>query len=313
MKHLCPVIALIFLAALLPAVAVAADNGTADTNLTPVSVSQNATVSVPSSTVVGLAKIGTFENATVYVSGGANATLNGDRLAVYMGEAPRMDYRDVYLLYRIPSGFQSFSFDYDLAVGEKSNALLVDFYDGTPKVGVKKGGIPDRSIVGLGTWTSRGYEIGGISGLKPFPQGAHHVEIVPGDMLYLKVDGNITAFGYYSQQKYLLLHLMTGDENSYIRGTLSNLKYEGPSLDNGTALPGTSNSTSGISGIPNTTINSSVNSSGGKQNGSGDKETGATEQGTSQPLIGLNIWLALAAGAGFFIAWAIVYYKYLSR
>ena len=232
MKLLYAAFAVLLFALLLPATALGAGNGT-DTNLTPVSISQNATISVPTASMVGLTRIGVFENATVYVSGGANATIKDDRLVVDMGEASWMDYRDVYLLYRLPPGFQNFSFDYDLAAGEKSNVLLIDFYNGTPQTGVKKGGIADRSTIGMGTWTSRGYDVGGISGLKPFAQGAHHVDIFPsGDMLYMRLDGkNVTAFNYYSQKKYLLLHLMVGDEASYLRGTLSGLKYEGPALD----------------------------------------------------------------------------------
>ena len=151
-----------------------------------------------------------------------------------------------------------------MAAGEKSNVLLVDFYNGTPRIGVKKGGIPDMSTLGMGTWTSRGYDIGGISGLKPFAQGVHHVDIFPsGDMLYMRLDGNenVTAFNYFSQKKYLLLHLMVGDENSYLHGTLYSLRYEGPALD--IPLNMSSGNTSGISGLPNVTLNGSSNVSGG--------------------------------------------------
>ncbi len=265
--------------------------------------------------MVGLTRIGVFENATVYVSGGANATIKDDRLVVDIGEASWMDYRDVYLLYRLPPGFLSFSFDYDLAAGEKSNVLLIDFYNGTPQTGVKKGGIADRSTIGMGTWTSRGYDVGGISGLKPFAQGAHHVDIFPsGDMLYMRLDGNanVTAFNYYSQKKYLLLHLMVGDEASYLRGTLSGLKYEGPALD----IPvntTTGNHTGGISGLPGVTLNGSSNTSGGLP-GPGENQ-GADDAGknTSKPFAGLNVWIAIAAGLAFFVAWAIVYFKYINK
>lgn len=322
MKLLYAAFAVLLFALLLPATALGAENGTGtnltpvgDANLTPVSVSQNATISVPTSSMVGMTKIGTFENATVYVSGGANATITGDRLTVDIGAAARMEYRDVYLLYRLPAGFRSFSFDYDIATGEKSNVLLVDFFEETPLTGIQKGGIPDTSTIGMGTWTNRGYDIGGISGLKPFAQGAHHVDIFPsGDMLYMRLDGNanVTAFNYYSQKKYLLLHLMVGDENSYLRGTLSGLKYEGPALDipvNTTS----GNNPGGISVIPNVTLNGSTNGSGGLQGPGGDVTAGDPEHGSSKPLAGLNIWLALAAGGGFFIAWAIVYYKYMNK
>ncbi|OPY28018.1 MAG: hypothetical protein A4E28_01746 [Methanocella sp. PtaU1.Bin125] len=314
MKLLTAAIAVLIFGLLLPAAALGAENGT-DANLTPVSVSQNATISVPTASMVGLTMIGTFENATVYVSGGANATITGDRLTVDIGPAARMEYRDVYLLYRLPAGFRSFSFDYDIVAGDKSNVLLVDFYDGTPRTGVLKGGIPDVSCIGMGTWTSRGYDIGGISGLKPFAQGAHRVDIFPsGDMLYLRLDGNanVTAFNYYTQKKYLLLHLMVGDENSYLRGTLSGLQYEGPPLDislNATA----GDHSGGIPGMPNTSLNGSGNVSGGIAGPGGDQTAGDPEHGAAKPLIGLNIWLALAAGAGFFAAWAIVYYKYINK
>ncbi|MGA9139420.1 MAG: hypothetical protein WBZ29_04295 [Methanocella sp.] len=313
MKLLSAAIVVLLFAMLLPAMALAAENGT-NTNLTPVSISQNATISVPSASMVGLTKIGVFENATVYVSGGANATINGDRLAVDLGEAPRMDYRDVYLLYRLPAGFQSFSFDYDLSAGEKSNVLLIDFYNGTPKTGVKKGGIADRSVVGMGTWTNMGYNIGSISGLKPFAQDAHHIEVFPSDsMLYMRVDGNITAFNYYSWQQYLMVHLMVGDENSYLRGTISNLKYDGPAPGTaGNPTPG--NSTDGISGLPAVTLKPGDNATGAGLNGSDDDEgAGEAVPDSGKPLMGLNIWIALAAGLAFFVAWAIVYFKYINK
>jgi hypothetical protein len=313
MKLLYAAFAVLLFALLLPATALGAGNGT-ETNLTPVSISQNATISVPTASMVGLTRIGVFENATVYVSGGANATIKDDRLVVDMGEASWMDYRDVYLLYRLPPGFLSFSFDYDLAAGEKSNVLLIDFYNGTPQTGVKKGGIADRSTIGMGTWTSRGYDVGGISGLKPFAQGAHHVDIFPyEDMLYMRLDGNVTAFNYYSQKKYLLLHLMVGDEASYLRGTLSGLKYEGPALDPaaGPLTPG--NSTGGIAGIPNSTLSGSDNASGGIHVPGGDEGAGDAGQSTPKPLAGLNVWIAVAAALAFFVAWAIVYFKYINK
>jgi hypothetical protein len=321
MKLLSAAFAVLLFAVLLPAGAMAAGNEisgnltpVSDANLTPVSVSQNATISMPTASMVGLTKIGTFENATVYVSGGANATIRGDRLAVDLGEAPWMDYRDVYLLYRLPSGFQSFSFDYDLLAGEKSNVLLVDFYNGTPKTGVKKGGIVDRSIIGMGTWTNLGYDIGGIGSLTPFRQGAHHVEIQPaGDMLYMRIDGNITAFNYYSWQQYLMLHIMVGDENSYLHGTLSGLKYEGPAPGAaGNYTPG--DGTDGLSGIPAVTLKPGNNATGeGIQGSDDDEDAGDAGTDNEKPLMGLNIWIALAAGLAFFVAWAIVYFKYINK
>ncbi len=137
MKLLPAAFAVLLFAMLVPAMASAAGNGTdtnttpvSDANLTPVSVSQNATISVPTASMVGLTKIGTFENASVYVSGGANATITGDRLAVDLGEAPWMDYRDIYLLYRLPAGFQSFSFDYDLSAGREIERAACRFLRG---------------------------------------------------------------------------------------------------------------------------------------------------------------------------------------
>lgn len=315
MKFVPVSLAILLLFMALPALAAAANNTTTET-LTPVSISQNATISLPMPADAGLMKIGTFQNATVYVSGGANATITGDVIAVDMGEAARMDYRDVYLFYRLPAGFESMSFDYDLHVGEKSNVLLIEFVDALPKIGVKKGGVPDTAALGLGTWTNTNSWIKGmndIGGLKTFPQGAHHVEVEPGNgMLFLKIDGNTTAYNFFSQKKYLVIHLMSGDENSYLRGIVSNLRYEGPPLDD--AKPGDNDNTAGIL-IPNATLNGKDNgSTGGQLDGPGgkDKTTGA-ENGESKPLVGLNIWLALAVAAGFFVAWAIVYTKYLKR
>lgn len=314
MKLAPAVIAIALFTVLMPALALAANNTTAQ-NLTPVSISQNATISVPLPANASLAKIGSFENATVYVSGGANATISGDAVAVNLGEAAWMDYRDVYLFYRLPAGFASFSFDYDLYVGEKSNVLLIEFVDALPQTGVKKGGVPDTALLGMGTWTNTNSWIRGmndIGGLKVFRQGAHHVEIMPDNgMLHLDIDGNTTAFNFFSHKKYLVIHLMVGDENSYLRGTVSNLRYDGPPLDD--KPDGASGNTSGLL-TPDGTLNGKNNgSAGGQQNVSGkDPSPGATAV-ESKPLVGLNIWLAVAVAGGFFIAWAIVYTKYLKR
>ncbi len=308
----------------LPAVAVAADNATAGQNLTPVSVtltpvsvSQNATISLPAPGL-NLTPLGTFENASVYVSGGANATFVGDAIRVDIGPADWMEFRDVYLFYRLPSGFSSFSFRYDLAVGEKSNVLLVDFADSLPaKFNVKKGGIPDTAVLGMGTWTNTYSWIKGmndIGGLKAFPQGAHRIEVIPGGgMVYLKVDGNTTAFNdFNSSKKYLLVHLMVGDENSDMHGSLGDLKYEGPALSDGGGAPD-----DGVKGfiIPNASLNGNGSAAVGAVDLSAGKEKtpGSTASSTAPPAVGLNLWLALAAAAGFFVAWLVVYTKYLKR
>jgi hypothetical protein len=299
----------------LPALALAANNTTAEQNLTPVSISQNATISMPTPANSNLTKIGSFDNGTVYISGGANATVRGNSLAVDMGAAEWMGYRDVYLFYRLPAGFDSMSFDYDLSAGEKSNVLLIGFASALPQIGVKKGGVPDTAVLGLGTWTNTGSEIRGmdkIGGLKAFPQGAHHVEVSAGDMLYLKIDGNTTAYNFYGQKKYMVIHLMVGDENSYLRGTIGNLKYDGPPLDNGN--PADDVNTSGFV-VPNVTLNGKTNGTAGGQFDlpGGKAATPLPANAEPKPSFGLNIWLALAAAAGFFIAWAIVYTKYLKR
>jgi hypothetical protein len=299
----------------LPSLAMAANNTTTAQNLTPVSISQNATISVPTP-ATGLANRGTFENATVFASGGANVTDFGNTLGLNLGEAPWMDYRDIYLFYRLPPGYARVSFDYDLQAGEKSNVLLISFADDLPKTGDKRSVVPDTAVLGLGTWTNRNSEIRGmndIGGLEAFPQGVHHVDVFPDNgMLYMNVDGNTTAYNYKSMGKYLLIHLMVGDEKSYLRGTLANLKYEGPPLDNG--KPGDSGNTSGFP-VPGVTLSGNDNgSAGGLPGASGDKEaTPRPANDESKQAIGLNIWLALAAAAGFFIAWAIVYTKYLKR
>ena len=299
------------------AVAMAADNVTVAQNLTPISISQNATISVPAPGL-NLTPLGTFENASVYVSGGANATFVGDVIRVDIGPADRMEYRDVYLFYRLPSGFSSFSFGYDLAAGEKSNALLVDFADRLPtQFSMKKGGIPDTAVLGLGTWTNTYSWIKGmneIGGLRAFPQGAHRIEVVPGgSMVYLKVDGNTTVFNdYNSSKKYLVVHLMVGDENSYMHGTLGDLKYAGTAPGNGGGEP--DDDTTGFV-IPNATLNGSGSAGAGPVDLPAGKERapGSTASSSTTPAAGLNLWLALAAAAGFFVAWLIVYTKYLKR
>jgi hypothetical protein len=316
MKLVPVALAVLLLIVALPALAAAAGNLT-EQNLSTVSISQNATVSIPMPANATIVKIGSFDNATVYVSGGANATITGNGVSVDIGAADWMDYRDVYLFYRIPAGFASVSFDYDLSVGEKSNVLLIEFVDALPKAGVKKGGVPDTGVLGMGTWTNTNSWIKGmndIGGLKTFRQGAHHVDIVAsGGMLYFKVDGSTTAFNYYSPKKYLVLHLMVGDENSYLRGTLSGMRYDGPPLEDGKQIGGNGN-TSGIL-IPNVTLNGKDNgSAGGQLNVSDGKEpTPVPGKNESKPMVELNIWLALAVAAGFFVAWAIVYTKYLKR
>jgi hypothetical protein len=194
--------------------------------------------------------------------------------------------------------------------------LLLDFVDILPKAGVSRGGVPDTTTLGLGTWTNTNSWIKGmnnIGGLATFLQGAHRVEVTADGMLYLKVDGKTTVFNYYSHKKYLVIHLMVGDQNSYLRGTLSNLSYQGPPLDSGLPASSSGGNYSGI--IPNGTLNGTSNVTGGGQlGGSGDKKaTPAPVSTESKSPLGFNIWLALAAAGGFFIAWAIVYTKYLKR
>lgn len=307
---------ILFLVVALPALALAANSTMPEQNLTPVSISRNATISLPLPADAGLAKIGSFQNATVYVSGGANVTITENVIEIDVGEAPWMDYRDVYLFYRLPTGYASVSFDYDLQAGEKSNVLLLDFADALPVTGVKKGRIPDTAVLGLGTWTRTHSWIEGmndIGGLKPFPPGAHHVEVSPGNgMLYMSVDGKTTAFNYEKQGKYMVIHLMVGDENSYLRGTVSGLTYEGPPLDDG-ITGGNGDMPDPVN--PGVTLEDGDNGSADSQpDGPGGKNvTHGSTNGESKPLMGLNIWVALAVAAGFFVAWAIVYVRYLKR
>jgi hypothetical protein len=279
----------------------------AESNMTPVSVFQNATVYV--NTTSGLARIGSFDNASVYVDGGANATVVGASLAVDLGAAPGMGYRDVYLFYRLPAGFANVTFDCDLQAGEKSNVLLFDFSDELPGAGLRKGGMPDRSIAGFGTWTAMYSEIGG---LKAFPEGRHRIELFPaGDMLFVKVDGNITAFGGLPQRKYLVIHLMTGDGDSYLRGTLSNLRYAGPELDAGGGDGDGNRTPSRPPGFPLPAGNGSGNGGPVTPFPSASPDP-ATEHGTARPG-GINLWFALAVGVALAAGWAFVYFKYLNK
>ena len=313
MKFASAVITFMLFVMMLPTLALAANNATSEQNLTPVSISQNATISMPTLTNDSLMKIGSFYNATVYVSGGANAPIQGDAIAIDITGAEWMEYRDVYVFYRLPGDFASVSFDYDLQTGSKSNVLLIDFADSLPRAGISRSGVSDTAVLGMGTWTNMYAELKGMNttgGLTVFRQGAHSLTISPSNsMLFMKIDGNTTAYNFFTPKKYLVIHLMVGDENSYLRGTLSNLRYEGPPLDDN--VSGGLN-TSGIT-APNMTSNGKDNgSSGGQVNmPGGSTATPVAETGTSKPLSGLNIWLALIAGAGFFIAWAIVYVKYL--
>lgn len=293
------------LCAILPALA--ANEPAVSGNMTPVSVFQNATVYV--NTTSGLARIGSFGNASVYVDGGANATVVGGSLAVDLGAAPGMCYRDVYLFYRLPAGFANVTFDCDLRAGEKSNVLLFDFSDELPRVGLRKGGMPDRSIAGFGTWTAMYSEIGG---LKAFPEGPHRIELFPaGDMLFVKVDGNITAFGGLLQRKYLVIHLMTGDGDSYLRGTLTNLRYAGPELDAGGGDGDGNVTRPQPSGFPLPAGNGSGNGGPVTLFPSASPDP-ATEHGTAGPA-GINLWFALAVGVALAAGWAFVYFKYLNK
>lgn len=289
-----------------------AANDTEDKTLIRMSVNQNATISINKSTDV-LMRLGQAGNATVYVSGGANATLMGTSLKVDMGNAPTMGYRDIYLYLEVPPDFANVTFDYDLTTGEKSNVMLVNFTNVTPVIGVVKGGIKDRAILGLGTWSSMYGEIGG---LKPFPQGSHHVEIYPyGNQLVLKIDntsGGLVADSGYMSGRYIVIHLMTGDENSYIRGTLSSLKYAGPPLTTATNWSGNATRFPTPDYTP-TVLPSPVVSATTIPWSSPTEEDNGTTNGASKQMSGLVIYFAIAAAIGFILAWVYFYYKYLKR
>lgn len=309
MRLCLPLIGLLLL--LLPAAALAAsgDNATVN-NLTPVSVFQNASIFVNKSTD-NLTLVGSFDNATVYRGGGANITLMDHSARVDMGSAPEMGYRDIYLFIRMPvAAFGSVGLDYDLSVGEKSNVLLVDFNTTLPRTGIRKGGIPDRAILGLGTWSAA---YGDIGGLRPFPPGAHRLEIQPiGGELVLKVDGQGLVSTQYKQQDYLIVHLMTGDGNSYLQGTISNLTYAGPpprplATPSSTPLPRTNVSATVLPSAGKSTPVPPVNLSGSDPG----KSNNATPQSRLLPEV--NIAFVLIALFALVAAWAFVYLKYLRK
>lgn len=285
--------------------------GNAAINLTPVSVFQNASVFVNTSTE-NLTMVGGFDNATVYRSGGANVTLRDHGLELDLGSALELGYRDVYLFMRMPvSTYYNVTFDYDITAGEKSNVLLVDFNASKPQTGVVKGGVKDRAILGLGTWSARYGEIGG---LKPFPRGAHHVEIqAMGSDLVLRLDGKGVSAEPFQQQEYLVIHLMTGDGDSYLRGTISNLTYTGPppGLPAGTLKPTvispynltgtTMPSGRSVTPVPGVTLPGS------------DPEASTNDQPQSRLLPEVNFIFAIVAGIALFAAWAFVYFKYINK
>lgn len=303
-----PLIASFLLAGL--AVALAAPAAAAS-NLTPVSMYQNASVFVNTSTA-NMTLVGTFDNATVYRSGGANATLLEHSIRFDLGSAPELGYRDVYLFVRMPvTAFDNVTFDYDIVTGDKSNVLLVDFNASLPRTGIVKGGLKDHAVFGLGTWSDRYGEIGG---LHTFPQGAHHVEIATaGSELVLRIDGQGVAVASFKQQAYLLIHLMTGDGASYLRGTISNLTYSGP--------PPVQASTSKPPVIPPFNISATVLPHPGTVTpvpavtlspGSDPEASGeATPQ--SKLLPGVNFGFAIVAAIALLLAWVFIYFKYINK
>ena len=283
--------------------------------LTPVSEYQNASVFVNTSGE-NLTRVGSFDNTSIYRSGGANVTLTDQGVRLDMGSAPEMGYRDVYLFIRMPAAeqFHNVTFDYDITTGEKSNVLLVDFNASLPRIGVRKGDVKDSAILGLGTWSARYGEIGG---LKDFPQGAHHVEIqsTPAGELVLRIDDKGVTVEPFKQQAYMVIHLMTGDGESNLRGTISNLTYNGPpqgplaATPTPTPLPPFNlSATPKASGVTATPAQPIVLP--GADTGDDEKASAPTK---SPLLSDINIGFALAAALGLFVAWAYVYLKYMRK
>lgn len=270
-----------------------------------VSEFQNATVFMGIPETDGLIILGEVDNATIYSGGGANATINEGSLYVNLGAAREMGYRDIYLLYPVSYRLESISFDYELMMGNKSNVILIDMIPVKPDLTKNKGGIMDRSIVGIGTWSAIYSEIGG---LKPFIPGKHHVDVMPyQNELVLAVDGNFSASSSFRQDNYLLIHLMTGDDDSLITGSISNLTVKlmpAPSLkDEGKNKVQETGKTS-LSGQVK------INASPIPVSASEDK---GNETGVSKKLSGISLWFILAAAAGFLAAWGYVYIRYLKR
>ncbi|WP_424358035.1 hypothetical protein [Methanocella sp. MCL-LM] len=281
--------------------------------LTPVSEYQNASVFVNASGE-NLTKVGSFGNTSIYRSGGSNVLLTDRGVRLDLDSAPELGYRDVYLYIRLPvkEPFHNVTFDYDLSVGEKSNVLLIDFNNTSPKIGVSKGGVPDRAVLGLGTWSARYGEIGG---LKDFPQGAHHVEILAaGSELVLRIDDKGVAVAPFKQQPYMIIHLMTGDGDSYLRGTISNLTYNGPPPGPLTVTPSpTPLPPFKLSATPNA---SAVTATPVKPIVLPGAEPGDVEKpgDPKSPLLSeVNFGFALAAAIGLFLGWAYVYLKYIRK
>lgn len=288
--------------------------GNAAVNLTPISEYQNASVYVNTSTD-NLTMVGSFDNTSVYRSGGANVTLIDRGVRLDLGSAPEMGYRDVYLFIRMPAvaAFHNVTFDYDIRTGEKSNVLLFDFNATSPRIGIVKGGVKDQAILGLGTWSARYGEIGG---LKDFPQGAHHVEIqAAGSELVLRIDGKGVAVAPFQQKAFMVIHLMTGDGESYLRGSISNLTYNGPP-------PGLPASTAKPTALPPFNMSATPKPSGVTATpvpavtlpGSDPDDEGETGADPKSPLLSeVNFAFALIAGIALFGAWAYVYFKYIRK
>lgn len=273
----------------------------------PVSDYQNATISVDSDVSMGLLEIGRYGNGTVYIGGGAGATLREGCIDLSIEAADEMGYRDVYLFYPVSANFERISFDYNLSSGDKSNVLLFDTMATLPDVQRFKGGFKDRSIVGMGVWSSRYGEIGG---LKPMPEGVHHAEafVYQGELI-LYVDGRYVDSSGFTPQKYLTLHFMTGDGESYLKGRISGLSVNESAAVNMTPVsPSPTRAPSIAAGK-----NSGDNSGGAGATGLNDSSDNASGDDAGRKSSGMSLWLAVLMGAGFFLAWGIIYIKYVRR
>ncbi|WP_230743212.1 hypothetical protein [Methanooceanicella nereidis] len=286
--------------------AFAADYNTpGNDSMTAISDFQNATVYVPVDGQDGLINIGEFYNATVYVGGGANGTISEGGLNVFIGCAKEMGYKDLYLYCYVPYGFDRASFDYELYTGNKSNILLIELMGSKPNVTVSKSSLIDDAAFGIGVWSYIHEQIGGLN---YFPQGKHHVEIITaGDGLILSVDGKCLATSDHKQHSYLVIHLMTGDGDSFIRGTITNLSVSATALP----LSDPEKNKTGQQIITPCPAPGKVSPSAAAPILNQDNDDNSTGKGATNQLSGIGLWLAVAAGAGFLIAWAFIYFKYL--
>lgn len=251
----------------------------------------------------GLFRISEYNNASVFSSEAGSVSMSDGSLNVCLNAADNNGYRDVYLYYPMSGSFEVASLDYELYAGNKSNVLLFDFAPSMPDVNKSKGGLGDNAIVGIGIWSSA---YGDIGGLRPLPAGHHHLEVISyQDELLMKIDGKFVMSAPCHYNKYFIVHLMTGDGDSYLKGSIANLtireKVFSSTQDetpvNAPRVPGSeSENSSGTGDIVSIFL---------------EQKNDSIRGHVTRPVSAIGLYAAIAASLGFFAACIFTYFRYL--